>query len=96
MHNGVNQGSNHVTQVQQQRPESPMVTLTQHMGTYKALKLHQRYILNPYFFIYLPHEKFETTPEALWELKILQKFPDSPSQNKTNNSSNYGGGGGGG
>ena len=32
-------------QVQQQRPESPIVTLTWHACKYKVHKLHQRYIL---------------------------------------------------
>ena len=40
---GVNQRSKHVTQVQQQRPESPKVTLTWHACKYKVRKLHQRY-----------------------------------------------------
>ena len=34
-----------VTQTQQQRPESPAVTLTCHRCKYKVHKLHQRYIL---------------------------------------------------
>ena len=42
---GVNQRSKDVTQTQQQRPESPAVTLTWHAGKYKVHKLHQRYIL---------------------------------------------------
>ena len=42
-HKRVNQRSKDVTQVQQQRPESPRVTLTWHK--YKVRKLHQRYIL---------------------------------------------------
>ena len=47
-HKGVNQCSKYVTQVQQQRPESPTVTtvtLTWHACKYKVHKLHQRYIL---------------------------------------------------
>ena len=44
-HKGVNQRSKYVTQVQQQRPESPRVTLTWHACKYKIHKLHQRYIL---------------------------------------------------
>ena len=43
-HKGVNQHSKYVTQAQQQRPESPSVTLTWHPRPYKAHKLHQRYI----------------------------------------------------
>ena len=43
-HKGVNWHSKYVTQVQQQRPESPMVTLTWHACEYKAHKLHQRYL----------------------------------------------------
>ena len=42
---GVNQRSKYVTQVQQQRPESPTVTLTWHACKCKVHKLHQRYIL---------------------------------------------------
>ena len=34
-HKGVNQRSKYVTQVQQQRPESPTVTLTWHARKYK-------------------------------------------------------------
>ena len=34
-----------ITQAQQQRPESPMVTLTWRACKYKVHKLHQRYIL---------------------------------------------------
>ena len=44
-HKGVNQCSKYVTQVQQQRPESPTVTLTWHACKYKVHKLHQRYSL---------------------------------------------------
>ena len=43
-HKGVNLRSKYVTQVQQQRPESPTVTLTRHACTYKVHELHQRYI----------------------------------------------------
>ena len=39
-HKGGNQRSKYVTQVQQQRPESPMVTLTWHACKYKVHKLH--------------------------------------------------------
>ena len=35
-------GSKYVTRVQQQRPESPMVTLTWHACKYKVYKLHQK------------------------------------------------------
>ena len=44
---GVNQRSNDVTEVQQQTPESPTVTLNWHACTcvYKVHKLHQRYSL---------------------------------------------------
>ena len=44
-HKEINQRSKEVTQVQQQRPESPTVTLTWHASKYKVRKLHQRYIL---------------------------------------------------
>ena len=37
---GVNKRSKYVTQVQQQRPESPTVTLTWHACKYKVHKLH--------------------------------------------------------
>ena len=43
-HKGVNQRSKYVTQIQQQRPELPTVTLTWHACEYKVQKLHQRYI----------------------------------------------------
>ena len=50
-HKGVNQRSKYVTQVQQERPESPTVTLTWHACKYKVHKLHQRYVPNkPYGF----------------------------------------------
>ena len=42
---GVNKRSKHVTQTQQQRPESPTVTLTWHVCKYKGHKLHLRDIL---------------------------------------------------
>ena len=44
-HMGVNQRSKQVTQVQQQRLQSPMVTLTWHACKYKVHKLHQRFVL---------------------------------------------------
>ena len=44
-HRGVNWRSKDVTQTQQQRPESPAVTLTWHACKYKVHKLHQRYFL---------------------------------------------------
>ena len=44
-HKGVNLRSKYVTQVQQQRPESPTVTLTWHACKYKVHKLHHRYII---------------------------------------------------
>ena len=43
-HKGVNQHSKYIIQVQQQRPESPMVTLIWHACKYNVHKLHQRYI----------------------------------------------------
>ena len=49
-HKGGNQRSKDVTQVQQQRPESPTATLTWHASKYKAHKLHQWYILCVWFF----------------------------------------------
>ena len=51
-HKGVNQCSKDVTQVQQQRPESPTVTLTWHACKHKGHKLHQRYILK-FMYLYL-------------------------------------------
>ena len=45
-HKGLNQRSTDVTQVQQQRPESPTVTLTWHACKYKVHKLHKRYIFS--------------------------------------------------
>ena len=47
-HKGVNQLSKCVTQVQQKRPEQPMVTFTWHACKYKVHKLHQRHILKEY------------------------------------------------
>ena len=46
MHKGIKQRSEDVTQTQQQRLESPAVTLTLHACKYKAHKLHQWYILS--------------------------------------------------
>ena len=43
---GVNYRRKYVTQVQQQRSESPTVALTRHACKYKVHKLHQRYVLN--------------------------------------------------
>ena len=40
---GVNSPSKYVTQVQQQRPESPTVTLTWYACKYKVHKLRQRF-----------------------------------------------------
>ena len=45
-HKGVKWRWIYVTQVQQQRPETPTVTLTWHGCRYKVHKLYQRYILN--------------------------------------------------
>ena len=42
-HKGVNQRPKAVTQTQQQRPESPTVTLTWHASKFKVPKLHQMY-----------------------------------------------------
>ena len=42
---GVNLRAKSVTQVHQQRPELPTVTLTWHACKYKVHKLHQWYIL---------------------------------------------------
>ena len=42
---GVNQRSKDVTQTQQQRLESPTLTLTWHASKHKVHKLHERYIL---------------------------------------------------
>ena len=41
---GVKKRSRNVTQTQQQRPESPTVTLTRHASKYTVLKLRQCYI----------------------------------------------------
>ena len=49
-HKGVKQCSRYVTQVQQQRPESPMVTLTKPVGKHKVHKLYLRHFL---FFSFL-------------------------------------------
>ena len=44
---GVNQHSKYINQIQQQRPESPTVTLTWHAcKLYMVHKLHPRYILH--------------------------------------------------
>lgn len=43
-HKGVNWRSKYVTQIQQQRPKSPMATPTWHACKYKVQKFHQRYI----------------------------------------------------
>ena len=40
-----------VTQAQQQRPESPTVTLTWHASKHEVRKLHQRYILFVFVFV---------------------------------------------
>ena len=49
-HKGVNyKRSKYVTQVQQQRPETPTVTLTWHASKYNVHKLHHRYILSCLF-----------------------------------------------
>ena len=42
---GVNQSSKYITQVQQQRPQSPTVTLIWHSCKYNVPSLHQRDIL---------------------------------------------------
>ena len=49
---GVNLRSKYVTYVQQQRPESPTVTLTWHACKYKVHTFQQRYI----FILYLKEE----------------------------------------
>ena len=41
----INMHGKDISQVQQQRPERPMVTLTWHACKYKVHKLHHRYIL---------------------------------------------------
>ena len=51
-HKGVNLRSKYVTQGQQQRPESPTVTLTWHACKYKVHTFQQRYI----FILYLKEE----------------------------------------
>ena len=51
-HKGVNQRSKYVTQVQQ-RPESPTVTITWHVCKYKVHKLHQRYSLMFFSFLFV-------------------------------------------
>ena len=45
-HKGVNQRLTGIAQ--QQRPQSPTVTLTWHLHKYKVRKLHQRYILKSF------------------------------------------------
>ena len=71
---GVNLRSKYVTQVQQQRPESPTVTFTWHAYKYKVHKLYQRCIFASSCkdvplveFMYLvftrmPGESFEDIP----------------------------------
>ena len=51
-HKGVKLCSKDVAQ--QQRPESPTVTLTWQVREYKVHKLHQRYILYVYSGVYVP------------------------------------------
>ena len=48
---GVKLRSIYVTQVQQQRPESPTVTLTWHACKHKVHKLQQKYILKEVLFL---------------------------------------------
>ena len=58
-HKGVNQRSKYVTQVQQQRPESPRVTLTWHACKYKVHKLHQRYMrVNTKYKVHKLHQRY--------------------------------------
>ena len=51
-HKGVNQRSKYVTQVRQQRPESPTVTLTRHSCKYKVQNLHLMYLYLMYLCIH--------------------------------------------
>ena len=61
-HKGVKKRSKYVTRVQQQRPESPTVTLTWHACKYKVHKLHQRYMLNFMYLVYtrMPGESYRS------------------------------------
>ena len=56
MHEGIDQRSKDDTPAQQQRPESPTVTLTWHASKYKVHKLHQRYALCHYTILRVPGE----------------------------------------
>ena len=57
-HKGVNQRSKDVTQTQQQRPESPMVTVTWHACKYKVHKLHQCLLVFFCFFFFSSSSSF--------------------------------------
>ena len=52
-HKGVNWRSKDVTQIQQQRPESPTITITWHACKSKVHKLHQRHILKNLSLIHI-------------------------------------------
>ena len=52
---GVNWRSKYVTQVQQQRPASPTVTLTCHACKYEVHQLHQRYSKRTSGRVYVPY-----------------------------------------
>ena len=68
---GVNVRWKDVTQTQQQRPESPTVTLTWHASKYKIHELHQRYIYLPLVefmylvFIWMPGESYRRPLRSL-------------------------------
>ena len=49
----VTQRSIDVTQIQQERPQSPTVTLTWRAGKYKVHKLHRIDILMVFFMVFL-------------------------------------------
>ena len=74
---GVNWRSKYVTQVQQQRqqqrPESPTVTLTWYAFKYKVHKLHQRYSFRMYLFLkmYL----FENVPLVELMYLVFTRMP---------------------
>ena len=58
-HTGVNLHSKYITQVQQQRPESPMVTLTWHVCKYDVQK---------------PPEVYPQNKKLLSDVPIMLKF----------------------
>ena len=63
--------SKYRTQVQQQRPESPTVTLTWHACKYKVHKHHHRYILCGFFVVVVVVVGGVFCRLALWTRKVL-------------------------